>query len=279
MGPMPTLSGPRPTTTAAGVRAAASPVFGRADLQIHTSYGDGMASALEIFERVEELGALDVVAVTDHDDIRGALEAREIHARGRYHFEFVTGVEVTTRSGHLLALWVDEPIRSLRPLGETVAAIHRAGGLAVVPHPFSPLTRSIGRRTLDRLLARGAAETHPDGIELANQTIAGRISAASARRWNEEGHGLAETGGSDAHFLEHVGSAFTLFPGRTAAELRAAIEARRTTALTEGTAGIAAIGWRRLAYQQVRGLRETPRRVIGPPLARLGRRVAGRARR
>src|SRR5690606_31816166 len=134
------------------VRAAGSPPdrFGRADLQVHTSYGDGMADARTIFDRIERLGLLDVVAVTDHDDVGGALKAREGLATGAYHFEFVPGIEVTTRSGHLLALWVDEPVASFRSLEATVEAIHRAGGVAVIPHPFSYLTRSIGQRRLER---------------------------------------------------------------------------------------------------------------------------------
>ena len=83
------------------------PIFGRADLQVHSAYGDGMATAAEIFDRVEAHGALDVIAITDHDDVTGALEAREVHARGHYRFAFVPGIEVTTRSGHMLALFVD----------------------------------------------------------------------------------------------------------------------------------------------------------------------------
>ena len=133
--------------------AVAPARFGTADLQVHTSFGDGMVDARAIFERVEATTDLDLLAVTDHDDVGGALLAREVHARGHYRFAFVPGIEVTTRSGHLLALWVEQPVASFRPLGETVAAIHRLGGLAVIPHPFSYLTRSVGQRALERLLA------------------------------------------------------------------------------------------------------------------------------
>ncbi len=244
--------------------------FGTADLQVHTSYGDGMADAQELLARVEMMTDLDVIAVTDHDDIGGALLAREVHARGAYRFEFVTGVELTTRSGHLLALWVDEPLRPLRPLGETIAAIHRAGGLAVIPHPFSYLTRSIGQRALERLLANGDPETIPDGIEVANLTLAGRVTGAKALRLNRERYGLAETGGSDAHFPEEVGTATTLFPGRTAVELRSAILARETAGLKGNQVGLRTIGVRRLAIQQVRGLSVTPKKVLGPHVKRLG---------
>jgi predicted metal-dependent phosphoesterase TrpH len=250
------------------------PIFGRADLQVHSAYGDGMASAAEIFDRVEAHGALDVIAITDHDDVTGALGAREVHARGHYRFAFVPGIEVTTRSGHMLALWVDRPIRSLRPLDETIAAIHAAGGLAVIPHPFSYLTRSVGQRRLERLLRNPDAATRPDAIEVANVSLAGQVTGAKALRLNRERYRLAETGGSDAHFLEAVGSAYTLFPGRSAADLRRAIEGGRSHGVCGDAVSLRQIGVRRLAQQQVHGLSETPKRVLGPAL----RRLAARAR-
>lgn len=234
-----------------------------------------MADAHELLARIEERTDLDVIAVTDHDDIGGALLAREIHARGRYSFEFVPGVELTTRAGHLLALWVDEPLRPLRPLGETVATIHRMGGVAVIPHPFSYLTRSVGQRALERLIAEGDPETLPDGIEVANLTLAGRVTGAKALRLNRERYGLAETGGSDAHFPEEVGTARTVFGGTTAVELRAAILARSTSGIRAHQVGLRTIGVRRLAAQQVRGLSVTPKKVLGPHV----RRLAGAVRR
>ena len=243
--------------------------FGRADLQVHTAHGDGMEDARGVFERVELRGELDVVAITDHDDVRGALLAREVHAQAPYHFDLITGIEVTTRQGHLLALWVDVPIPSFHSLEATVAAIHRAGGLAVVPHPFSALTRSIGRRSLERVLAIADPAVHPDGIELANPTSIGWDTGPRARWLNAHRYHLAETGGSDAHFVEAVGAAYTLFPGRDAEALRRAVLARRTGAVLEHGTPLRAIGARRVALQQVRGLAVTPRKVLGPPAARL----------
>lgn len=252
--------------------------FGRADLQVHTAHGDGMADARSIFERVELRGELDVVAVTDHDDVRGALEAREVHAQSPYHFDLVPGIEVTTRQGHVLALWVDVPIPSFRSLEATIAAIHRAGGLAVVPHPFSALTRSVGRRALERVLAIEDESTHPDGIELANPTSMGWHTGARARHLNATRYRLAETGGSDAHFAEAVGNAYTLFPGRDAAALRSAILERRTTGVIEQGTPLRDIGARRLALQQVRGLAVTPRKVLGPLLGPAAARLRDRLR-
>ncbi len=254
--------------------AAASRRFGRADLQVHTAHGDGMDDARTIFERIEMRGELDVVAITDHDDVRGALVAQEVHARVGYHFELVTGIEVTTMQGHLLALWVDEHIPSFRSVEETIAAVHRAGGLAIIPHPFSLLTRSIGRRTLERVLAIDDPATHPDGIEVENPITLGWHAGSRARQANRERWSLAETGGSDAHFSETVGIAYTRFPGGSADDLRRAILSRQTEGITVSGTPYRQIGWRRLAAQPIRGFAVTPRKVLGPAAIKLGGRIA-----
>lgn len=240
-------------------------LFGRADLQVHTSFGDGMDDALTIFERVERHAFLDVIAITDHDDVRGALVARETYerTRERWGFELITGIEVTTLHGHLLALWVDEPIPSFKSLEQTIARIHEAGGVAVIPHPFSFLTRSVGQRTLERVL-KLPRDQQPDGIEIASPLAKGWHAGEHARRTNLERWGLSETGGSDSHFAETLGLAYTRFRGRTGEALRAAIDARATEGVLQGSTPYREIGLGRLAAQQVRGLSVTPRKVLGP---------------
>ena len=143
----------------------------------------------------------------------------------------------------------------------------------MIPHPFSYLTRSVGQRTLERLLAQDDAETRPDGIEVANLSPAGRVTRARAHRMNRERYALAETGGSDTHFIEALLSAYTLFPGHTAADLRLAVETRRTHGVDGKPVSLRQIGPRRLVMQQVIGLAETPKRVAGPALRRLGARL------
>ena len=162
----------------------------------------------------------------------------------------VTGVEVTTRAGHLLALFVEDEIPMFRALAETVIAIHRGGGLAVAPHPLSYLTFSLGERALRALAARGERASFIDGIELRNPSYAGRVRGDRARHLNEHVLRVAETGSSDAHHAKLVGTAWTEFPGADADALRAAIHARTTVAkgrawtLREHLDGVATQQWR-----------------------------------
>lgn len=241
--------------------------MGKADLHIHSSHSDGMADVQTLLHYVETQTDLDVIAVTDHDDIRGALAARDTWARATYRFEIVPGMEVTTIEGHLLALFIDEPIPCLRGVEETLAAIHRLGGLAVIPHPLTWLTRGLGERHIRRVMSSDTPGVSFDGIELTNGTPAGRSGARKAKALNRE-LGLAESGGSDAHFLEAVGAGYTAFPGRTAAGLRQAILDRRTRGVSSPHPSLRDIGFAQVARQTYRGIMSTPRAMGWGPTAR-----------
>lgn len=210
------------------------PRAGRADIHLHTDEVDGLQSVTELLDYAEYETDLDVVAVTDHDEIRGALKARELAARRNDRVRVITGTEVTTRHGHLLALFVDTTFPMLKSVDTTLAAIHEAGGIAVVPHPMSWLTTSIGERTLRRVHALGAAGRRSgvyfDAIEMLNPSVAGRVAARRASALNRAVLRLPVMAGSDAHASNLIGSAYTTFPGRTSEELRAAFAAHTTRA-------------------------------------------------
>src|SRR5437879_3449609 len=107
--------------------------MGLADLHTHTSVSDGM---------------MDVRALLRHVELSGALEAREIAAGEGYRFQVIVGEEVTTRAGHLIGLFLQGRIPRLRSLEATLRMIHDQGGIAIVPHPMSWLTFSVGQRSV-----------------------------------------------------------------------------------------------------------------------------------
>lgn len=196
--------------------------WGIAELHAHTSASDGVPSPGALVQRADELG-LDVLAVTDHDTIDGARRARDIAAGTNARVEIIVGMEVTTRrQDHVVGLFLEHPVPIFRPLVETVEAIQAQGGLAIVAHPFLGVPTSISATRLLRALAH----VRFDGIETENQYFRER-TRAEARQFQEmhaERVGAA-LGATDAHFGD-LGRALTLFPGHTAAELRAAIGER-----------------------------------------------------
>jgi len=242
--------------------------LGKADLHIHTRYGDGMATVPELLHYVESHTQLDVIAITEHDTLRAAEEACELHARGNYRFGLIPGIEVTTLDGHLLALFVDQPIASFRRMEPTLADIHRLGGIAIVPHPLSWLTRSANTRVLERIAAAKNDGVYFDAIEEYNLSPAGRVTSAKARRLNRERLHLAAVGCSDAHFLQSIGSAYTEFEGTSTADLRRAIETKSTSGAAGRAPRMSDLGYRKIALQQWRGMMATPRSMGWLPTIR-----------
>ncbi|MEO7002598.1 MAG: CehA/McbA family metallohydrolase [Ktedonobacterales bacterium] len=205
-----------PTTPA---MPAAARRFARADLHMHTNLGDGTASPRRVLDEARRRG-LGVIAVTDHDHLEGAKRVQEIIDREEIgDIALIWGIEVTTRDGHFLGLFTQQRIKMLTRAEEAIEAIKGQGGLCIIPHPMGRLVPSLSRRKIEELLTRG----YPiDGIELYNPSPANAAVRAEVRRLNTQ-WGFAETGGSDAHFWQHIGAGYTLFPGATADDLRQAI--------------------------------------------------------
>lgn len=196
---------------------------GRADTHIHSLYSDGTASVQAILDHVEHHTDLDVIAITDHERIDGALRAVELHADGDFGFDLVVGEEITTRRGHVLALFITERVPALRPLDETLAVIHAQGGIAIAPHPLAPVPLSVGRRSLRRVRDHPHELVYFDAIELFNPSHAGRMRHAARMELNAAELGLPGVGNSDGHVLDGIGTGFTTFPGHTALDYRRAI--------------------------------------------------------
>ena len=202
---------------------------GRADLHMHTTASDGWPAPTRLVDHAAARG-LDVIAVTDHDTIEGALRAAE-HAARRQSVHVVIGEEVSSRDGHIVALFIEKRIRPRMSAAATVHAIHEQGGLAVAVHPFWRTQRRTPGAVVHGV-GWLAAELDFDAVEVENATPGFYVFNQLARRLNM-GLGSAEVGSSDAHILDAVGRAYTEFPGRTPKALRTAIESATTMARRE----------------------------------------------
>jgi predicted metal-dependent phosphoesterase TrpH len=200
---------------------------GRADLHMHTTASDGWPTPQELVDHAARRASLSVIAVTDHDTIEGALRARE-HAAKRARLHVIVGEEVSSRDGHIVALFLERRIRPGMTAAATVHAIHDQGGLAIAVHPFWR-TERVARSGRVHGVGWLAAELDFDGIEVENATPGFYVFNQLAHRLNL-GLGAAELGSSDAHILDAVGRAYTEFPGKTPEALRTAIESGTTAA-------------------------------------------------
>lgn len=224
-----------------------SDVWSKADLHIHSDHSDGLASIPDIMEYVATQTDLNVIAITDHNTIEGALFAKSLE--DMYPgLEVVIGEEITSKWGHILGLYLTEAVPAGMSAAETIAAINDQGGVAIIAHPFANRAfgpfglKSLGDRVCD--VAFQAMEVYNSSPYLiyANR-LASKAFAA--------GQGIAATGGSDAHVLKAVGNGYTMFRGTTAADLRRSIDELETYARA-GRGGMS-VAWRyMLRYPQIR---------------------------
>jgi predicted metal-dependent phosphoesterase TrpH len=203
--------------------------MGLADLHLHTIYSyDGTASLAAVLNRAKQIG-LDVIAITDHDEIRGALKALELAPN--YGVEVIPGSEITTADGDLLALFITEKVDAGLSLVETVLRVRELGGICIAPHPMAGgmgMKSLSGRAILKALRNPQVADTLI-GIETYNGTAIDRISNHYANILASRLH-IAKTGNSDAHIIDTIGFGVTEFKGHTAADLLTALKNKTTKA-------------------------------------------------
>jgi predicted metal-dependent phosphoesterase TrpH len=193
---------------------------------MHTTVSDGIATARDMLDYAAEHCRLNVIAITDHDRLEASLWAYS--QRSAYPFDIVPGVEVTTAEGHVLALWVTQPIPKRLSLAETAAAIHEQNGVAVLAHPLEP---TIAPGTFWRYFR------HPEvlissGINAVEVLNAGAFTPGCnwlAQRVFKHVP-LPVMGNSDAHMPASIGTGMTRFRGRTATDLRESLALGLTAA-------------------------------------------------
>jgi predicted metal-dependent phosphoesterase TrpH len=199
------------------------PARGLADLHLHTSFSDGWPSPAEVVDHVTLETDLDVIAITYHDTIEGALRGAD-HSIRTGGVAVIVGEEVSSRQGHILGLFLESRVRPGMSAAATVDEIHRQGGLAIAAHPFWR-TKRMAARLGGPVHGIGwlAAELDFDAVEVENSTPGLGFANILARRL-AEGAGCSCVGASDAHILEAVGKSATAFNGRSPRALRSAIE-------------------------------------------------------
>jgi predicted metal-dependent phosphoesterase TrpH len=173
----------------------------RIDLHCHTRYSRDSLITFDALLRWMDHRRLDMIAVTDHNTIAGALEFRAL-APDR----FVVGEEIKTRDGELIALFLEEQIPPGLPAVDTIARVHDQGGLVGASHPLDRLRReAMGRQKLQ------AIRKDLDFLEILNArtVLSGdnRMARETAVRW-----GLPGSAGSDAHAPFEVGRAYVEMP-------------------------------------------------------------------
>jgi hypothetical protein len=168
------------------------------DLHMHTDHSGDCETPVEVLLATAKEVGLGAIAVTDHNEISGALEAREkAKAAG---VKVIVGEEVkTAEQGEVIGLFIEEKIPRGMTMAETVSEIKRQGGLVYVPHPFDRMHAVPDYEHLPAIL------DDIDAIEVFNPRVAIGAFNEEAVRFAAK-YRIVAGAGSDSHVAQGLGS-------------------------------------------------------------------------
>jgi hypothetical protein len=163
--------------------------------------GDSTTTPDELERAVIESG-IDVLCITDHNAIAGAVELVE-----RLPCRVIVGEEMRTSAGELIGLFLTDRVPMGLPPDDSARAIRDQGGVVYVPHPFDPMRRNLTAQALIRLADDGLV----DAIEVLNSKTSLDSLNRRAAEFADD-HSLLRGGGSDAHVPDAIGAACVEMP-------------------------------------------------------------------
>jgi predicted metal-dependent phosphoesterase TrpH len=169
------------------------------DLHMHTDHSGDCATPVEVLLQTARDRGLGAIAITDHNEVSGALEAAAI-AESMDDLKVIVAEEVkTAEQGEVIGLFLKEKIPKGLTMGETIAAIREQGGLVYVPHPFD---RFHSVPDYEHLLD---IVEEVDLLEVFNPRVALTAFNEEAVRFAGK-YRIIPAAGSDSHVAQGLGS-------------------------------------------------------------------------
>jgi predicted metal-dependent phosphoesterase TrpH len=169
------------------------------DLHMHTDHSGDCATPVEVLLQTARDRGLGAIAITDHNEVSGALEAREIAAE-MDDIEVIVAEEVkTAEQGEVIGLFLEEKIPKGMTMAETIAAIREQGGLVYVPHPFDRFHSVPDYEHLIEIV------DEVDILEVFNPRVAVTAFNEEAERFARK-YRIVPGAGSDSHVAQGLGS-------------------------------------------------------------------------
>jgi predicted metal-dependent phosphoesterase TrpH/glycosyltransferase involved in cell wall biosynthesis len=173
--------------------------FIHVDLHMHTNHSSDCATPVETLLEAAKAAGLGAIAVTDHNEVSGAHEARAL-AEEVGGIKVIVAEEVKTADqGEVIGLFIEEKIPRGMSLADTIAAIRAQGGLVYVPHPFD---RMHSVPDYEHLLD---VVEDIDAIEVFNPRVAFSAFNEEAARFAAK-YRIVAGAGSDSHVAAGLGS-------------------------------------------------------------------------
>ncbi len=169
------------------------------DLHMHTDHSPDCATPVDVLLRTAKERGLGAIAITDHNEVSGALAAREL-AEQNGDVKVIVAEEVkTAEQGEVIGLFLEEKIPRGMTMAETIAEIRRQGGLVYVPHPFDRLHSVPDYEHLLDIVEE------IDILEVFNPRVALTAFNEEAERFAAK-YRIVPGAGSDSHVAQGLGS-------------------------------------------------------------------------
>jgi len=169
------------------------------DLHMHTDHSKDCATPVDVLLRTARDRGLGAIAITDHNEVSGALEARRI-AEETGEIKVIVAEEVkTAEQGEVIGLFLEEKIPKGMTMAETIAAIREQGGLVYVPHPFDRFHSVPDYEHLIDIVEE------IDILEVFNPRVAVTSFNEEAERFARK-YRIVPGAGSDSHVAQGLGS-------------------------------------------------------------------------
>ncbi|MFH1748130.1 MAG: PHP domain-containing protein [Planctomycetota bacterium] len=169
-------------------------------LHVHTNFShDSNRSPAELVDTAVRQG-IDCIGITDHNQIEGALQARELD-----RVRVIVGEEILTADGDLIGLFLEQRVPPGMPAIETAKCIQAQGGLVLAPHPFATLCTDSLSATTATLLPWLST------VEICNSQNIFFWDDWRAARFARQ-HGLPGYVGADAHLRGYLAGGYQWMP-------------------------------------------------------------------
>jgi len=167
------------------------------DMHVHTVRSPDAHTKREDLPAIITSKGLDGVAVTEHN----VFDPPEFD-----NALILPGVEISSRDGHIIALGISEMVQPGLPADDTIQRVHEQDGVAIVPHPYDPVSKCV---KLARL------KTRPDAVETVNaDALSFYLSNWLARRDSVK-FKVPQVGSSDSHIPQTIGDAYTIVDAKS----------------------------------------------------------------
>lgn len=169
----------------------------RIDLHTHSVASPDGSLNLNDYRIALTSGKLSSIAITDHDRIDFAVQARAALSEA-----IIVGEEITTLEGEIIGLYLTQLVPAGLSATETVQRIRKQGGLVYIPHPFETIRKGISPETLNKIAEQVDIIEVYNGRSLQNRGL-------SAAEWASTHH-KAVASSSDAHGEIGWGKTYTI---------------------------------------------------------------------